>query len=85
MNCRGLSRRRIAIRFRRAMRVVLPLRVLLAHGPDQFGWAREHDFDLVLAGHNHGGQIRLPFFGAILAPSLAGTHTPAVSFVEETR
>lgn len=51
----------------------LPLRVLLAHGPDQFGWAEQHDFDLVLAGHNHGGQVRLPLVGAILAPSLSGT------------
>jgi predicted MPP superfamily phosphohydrolase len=51
----------------------LPLRILLAHGPDQFGWAQQNDFDLMLAGHNHGGQIRLPFLGAILAPSLGGT------------
>jgi uncharacterized protein len=51
----------------------LPLRILLAHGPDQFGWATHHGFDLVLAGHNHGGQVRLPLVGAILAPSLSGT------------
>jgi hypothetical protein len=51
----------------------LPLRILLAHGPDQFAWAEAHDFDLMLAGHNHGGQIRLPFLGAILAPSRSGT------------
>jgi predicted MPP superfamily phosphohydrolase len=51
----------------------LPLRILLAHGPDQFTWAAEHDFDLMLAGHNHGGQIRMPILGAILAPSLSGT------------
>jgi predicted MPP superfamily phosphohydrolase len=51
----------------------LPLRFLLAHGPDQFTWAQQNDFDLVLAGHNHGGQVRLPLLGAILAPSLSGT------------
>jgi predicted MPP superfamily phosphohydrolase len=49
------------------------LRILLAHGPDQFDWAVEHGFDLILAGHNHGGQVRLPALGAILAPSRSGT------------
>jgi predicted MPP superfamily phosphohydrolase len=32
-----------------------------------------HEFDLVMAGHNHGGQVRLPALGAILAPSRSGT------------
>jgi hypothetical protein len=50
----------------------LPLRILLAHGPDQFAWAQERDFDLMLAGHNHGGQVRLPLLGPILAPSRSG-------------
>jgi uncharacterized protein len=50
-----------------------PLKILLAHGPDQFAWGVEHGFDLTLAGHNHGGQVRLPGLGAILTPSLSGT------------
>jgi predicted MPP superfamily phosphohydrolase len=49
------------------------LKILLAHGPDQFDWAVKEGFDLVMAGHNHGGQVRLPFLGAILTPSLSGT------------
>src|SRR6185503_7460106 len=44
----------------------LPLRVVLAHSPDQFEWARAHDVDLMLAGHLHGGQVRVPLLGAIL-------------------
>lgn len=61
----------------------LPLRILLAHAPDQFGWARRHDFDLILAGHNHGGQIRLPLLGAILAPSISGVRYAGGTFRRE--
>lgn len=48
------------------------LRLLLAHSPDQFLWARDRDFDLMLCGHTHGGQIRLPVIGAVVLPSYHG-------------
>jgi predicted MPP superfamily phosphohydrolase len=48
------------------------LHVLLSHSPDQLPWAREYGFDLMLAGHTHGGQIRLPLIGPIVCPSLYG-------------
>lgn len=47
-------------------------RILLSHTPDQFPWAQAQHFDLMLAGHNHGGQIRLPYLGALIAPSKYG-------------
>jgi len=45
--------------------------VLLAHDPDQAERAkRAYDrVDLVLSGHTHGGQIRLPLVGALRNPS----------------
>lgn len=47
-------------------------RLLMSHSPDQYAWARRHDFDLMLAGHNHGGQFRLPILGPLVAPSHHG-------------
>jgi predicted MPP superfamily phosphohydrolase len=51
-----------------------PLRIVLAHSPDQIAWAQSADVDLMLAGHTHGGQIRLPLLGPIFAPSRWGVH-----------
>jgi uncharacterized protein len=48
------------------------LRILLSHSPDQFEWAQRWNFDLMLAGHLHGGQVRFPVIGPILAPSWHG-------------
>ncbi len=48
------------------------LKVLLSHSPDQLSWAREHDFNLMLAGHTHGGQICLPLWGPLICPSKYG-------------
>ena len=43
-------------------------RILLAHEPDVIDNLFELNIDLMLAGHSHGGQIRLPFFGAVYTP-----------------
>jgi predicted MPP superfamily phosphohydrolase len=43
--------------------------VLLYHSPDLMPEATESGVDLYLCGHTHGGQIRLPFFGAIITSS----------------
>ncbi len=49
-----------------------PLRILLAHSPDQLSWACAHNADLMLAGHTHGGQICIPPLGAIFSPTASG-------------
>jgi predicted MPP superfamily phosphohydrolase len=45
-------------------------RILLSHSPDRFYRAASWGIELMLSGHNHGGQIRLPLVGAIFMPSL---------------
>lgn len=49
-----------------------PFRLCLSHTPDNMGWARQQAIDLMLSGHVHGGQIRLPLFGPIVMPSTHG-------------
>lgn len=58
------------------------LRLLLSHSPDQYAWARRHGYDLMLAGHTHGGQIRFPLVGPIICPSWHGTRYAAGYFHE---
>ena len=43
-------------------------KVLLSHRPELFEVYCENDIDLALSGHAHGGQIRLPLMGGIIAP-----------------
>ena len=45
-------------------------RILLSHSPDRLAWAARWGIDLMLSGHNHGGQIRFPLIGPVFMPSL---------------
>jgi uncharacterized protein len=42
--------------------------ILLAHEPDTLNKIEKYDVDLMLSGHSHNGQVRLPFIGAVYTP-----------------
>jgi uncharacterized protein len=43
--------------------------ILLTHYPADVKNLGDRKFDLLLAGHSHGGQVRLPFYGSVFLPS----------------
>ena len=47
-------------------------RILLYHSPELMPEATEQGLDLYLCGHTHGGQVRLPGYGAIITSSQLG-------------
>jgi uncharacterized protein len=46
--------------------------ILMCHGPDYADYLLGHPagqaVDMMLSGHSHGGQVRLPFLGAVVLP-----------------
>jgi predicted MPP superfamily phosphohydrolase len=46
--------------------------ILLHHSPDLAPDAAHFPIDLQLSGHTHGGQVRIPFLGAIFTASTYG-------------
>lgn len=51
--------------------------VLLAHNPDSVVHAPHQLIDIALAGHTHGGQIRMPLIGALKTQSSLERKRPA--------
>ena len=43
-------------------------KINIMHTPDTFDDIKNYNFNLVLAGHSHNGQVDLPFYGAIYTP-----------------
>ena len=42
--------------------------ILMSHRPELFHIYSKYNLDLVLSGHAHGGQIRLPYLGGLYSP-----------------
>ncbi|MBY2475997.1 metallophosphoesterase [Clostridioides difficile] len=49
--------------------------LLLAHEPDLVDMLSKDAMNLVLSGHSHGGQIRVPFKGALVTPPYGRKYT----------
>jgi len=49
-------------------------RLLLIHYPILVDRLTDRHYDLILAGHSHGGQVRVPFYGAIVLPYGVGPY-----------
>ena len=64
-----------------SMRALAGARVLLSHSPDPFA-TLPPDIGLMLAGHTHCGQIRLPLFGALTNDSAYGERY-ACGYIEQ--
>jgi predicted MPP superfamily phosphohydrolase len=43
-------------------------RILLTHYPALVSDLGDEPYDVILAGHSHGGQVRLPLLGALIVP-----------------
>jgi len=48
--------------------------IVLLHYPALADCLRAETYDLLLAGHSHGGQVRLPWLGALRVPSGVGRY-----------
>src|SRR5690606_19715225 len=46
--------------------------LIMMHNPDLFGDGMRHRNGLIFAGHTHGGQVNVPFFGPFYVPSRYG-------------
>ncbi|HRZ87160.1 MAG TPA: metallophosphoesterase, partial [bacterium] len=56
--------------------------IMIAHHPDTIVHAPQHVIDLALAGHTHGGQVRMPLLGAFRTQSsLKGSRAAGLMFI----
>lgn len=60
--------------------------ILLSHRPEFMEMYAKSNADIVFSGHAHGGQIRLPFLGGVVAPNqgLFPTYTAGIFSKNDT-
>ncbi len=50
-------------------------KILLSHAPDLADQTIQYGVEWQLSGHSHGGQIKIPFVGALVTPPFAEKYT----------
>lgn len=59
-------------------------RILLMHSPDWYEKVND-DVSLILAGHNHGGQIQIPLLGPLFLPAKTGRKYACGFYSDESK
>lgn len=59
--------------------------ILLVHEPDVLPQVARHGVDLMLAGHTHGGQLRLPFLPPAFLPELGRNYVEGLYRIGSTQ
>ncbi|WP_147531771.1 metallophosphoesterase [Bacillus marasmi] len=53
-------------------------KILLSHAPDLADQAVQYGIHWQISGHSHGGQIKVPFMGALVTPPFAEKYTEGI-------
>ncbi|WP_141431351.1 metallophosphoesterase [Bacillus sp. 03113] len=59
-------------------------KILLSHAPDLADEAVQYGIHLQLSGHSHGGQIKIPFYGALVKPPYARKYVEGFYSIKST-
>lgn len=60
-------------------------KIFMMHYPDEIDKILKYNFDLVLSGHSHNGQVRLPIIGKIITPNNAKKYYDPYYKIENTK
>lgn len=59
------------------------MKLLLYHSPELMPLVQEYPVDLYLCGHTHGGQMRVPLYGAVITSSSLGKRYEMGPYLEK--
>ena len=61
------------------------INLLLLHEPDLIDDFRDYPIDLAFAGHSHGGQVYIPFYGPVVKNLLAEKYNKGMYILDNER